>query len=187
MIALARGGVPIGVEIAKKLELPHDVLIVRKIGFPGNPEYAIGAISHNNTQILDHNLIKRYNIAPSTVREIIRSEKHELNRRTHLYRENDSSYELTNQTIILTDDGIATGSTINVAIESYKSARANNIVLAIPVAEKNTLSRISPLFDDVFCLHSPDTFSCVGQFYENFNPVTDEEVLSLIQLLGKNK
>jgi putative phosphoribosyl transferase len=181
VLALARGGVPVGLSIAQHLQCVLDVILVRKIGFPSYPEYAMGALGHCGVVELNQLLIQQHRIPLSKVKGVIASERKELERRTQLYRHGDIHYNLANKKVILVDDGIATGSSMRVAINVCRTAKAADITLAVPVAPPSVLSPLSLLVEETVCLLSPDNFQAVGQFYSQFEQVSDEQVLACLQ------
>ncbi len=184
ILALPRGGVPVAYEIAKELSLPFDLLIVRKLGVPHNSELAMGAIAIEDTVVLNKDIIQDLKISKATLMEVIASEKNELNRRNIQYRSNASFPLLLNKTIILVDDGIATGATIRAAIAAVRQKKPDKIILAIPVAEKSIYEKLKPLVDEIICPLTPESLYAVGVWYEYFPQITDDEV---IQLLKKNR
>ncbi len=180
VLALARGGVPVGAPIAKHLQCPLDTLLVRKIGLPDHPECAMGAITHGGVQHLNQQIITSNNISVGILDDIIKHETAELLRRTKCYRNNNHEYQLKDKIIILVDDGIATGATIKAAIKAVWQNRAKKIIIATPVASKSTLTDIQREVDEIVCLSEPDDFYAVGQVYENFQQTTDAEVIELL-------
>ncbi|HSX26950.1 MAG TPA: phosphoribosyltransferase [Chlamydiales bacterium] len=182
IIALPRGGVVIGHEVAKALHLPLDVIIPRKIGAPDNPELAIGALAGDIT-LLDQDLIAHYDIPRSYIDKTIAKEQWEAARRLTLYRKGKPPQNFSGQTLILIDDGIATGATIRASIAYLKKMKAAHLIIAVPIAPPDTLERLKEEVDEVVCLHAPSSFMAVGQFYAHFPQTEDAEV---IQLLAEN-
>jgi predicted phosphoribosyltransferase len=180
ILALPRGGVPVAYEIAKKLNLPLDVFIVRKLGVPGHEEVAMGAIATGGVFILNEDLIAKLNINQTQIENIRNKELNELNRREALYRHNKPLPSFENKNIILVDDGVATGSSMKAAILALKSHHPASITIAIPVAERSSLKELSQLVDDTVCLLVPELFYGVGQWYEDFPQLTDQEVCNLL-------
>jgi len=180
VLGLARGGIPVAAPIAHKLNCPLDVLIVRKIGLPHHPECAMGALSHDGIINLNHALIQQEGVSKQAMDETLTQETKELQRRTKQYRNNNHHYQLSNKTVIIVDDGIATGATIQVAIQVVKHAKAKRIVLATPVSSPNTLKALSTTVDECICLLQPSNFQAVGQYYQDFKQTTDEEVIQLL-------
>lgn len=181
VIALPRGGVVLGYEVAHALSLPLDIICPRKIGAPFNSEFAVGAITETGEGIFSEDLIRQFEISKSYLQAEIEKEKREAESRLKRYRKGRSPRNLKDKRVILVDDGLATGSTMQAAIKSVRAEGAKEIVVAIPVAPKDTLERIKPLVDKVVCLTIPPMFYAVGQFYERFDQTTDEEVISLLE------
>ncbi len=175
VIALPRGGVVLGAVLARSLGLPLDVLIVRKLGVPWQPELAMGAIAEGDFEVLDRELIRRLGITPNQVAEVRLGEQEELERRQHLYRGEHTLTDLP-ATVILVDDGIATGATMEVAIRAARARGAERIVVAAPVAGPDTVCNLRDLADEVICLIEPQPFIAIGNWYDEFNPVPDSEV-----------
>lgn len=184
IIGLPRGGVVTAAEVAKNLNLPLDIICARKIGAPYNPEFAIGAITETGDSFLNKDVIERLDIPQDYLDETIKKESKESERRVSLYKKNRPKIELEGKTAILIDDGIATGATMKASIKSVKSHKARKVVVATPVASPETMDEIKEEVDEAVCLAAPIFFQAVGQFYENFDQTTDEEV---IELLGGNK
>lgn len=180
VIGLPRGGVVTAFEIAQYLHLPLDVICPRKIGAPFNPELAIGAVTHNGALYLNDDLIEPLGIDKNYIETEGANQKKESERRMQLFRKNKPPLDVKGKTVILVDDGLATGATMKAAIFCIKSLEAKKIVGAIPVAPRDSLFEVKQLADEVFCLYTPDSFMAVGQFYEFFNQTSDEEVIELL-------
>ena len=181
LLALPRGGVPVASEIAKALSLPFDVLLVRKIGIPGQDELAMGAIAWGEIQYLNQDLIKQMQIPDSAVEQVVAREKEELSRRNRLYRGDRPVLAIDGKTIIVVDDGLATGATMHAAVEALKEANAGRIIVAVPVGAADTCQKLQEdKVVDVVCLHIPEPFYGVGRWYEDFSQTSDEEVLGLL-------
>jgi len=181
VLALPRGGVVTGFEIAAGLKVAMDVLIVRKIGFPYQPELAIGAVSETGAVFLNHKLIKAYGVADDYVENEINRQKEEIARRVKLYREGKKITELKNRTVILTDDGVATGATMKAAIAALKEEKLKELVIALPVAPPDTADELKKTADKFICLETPPDFMAVGGYYRDFTQVTDEEVIKYLR------
>lgn len=183
VLALPRGGVPVAAEVASALHLPLDVYIVRKLGAPGQPELAIGAIASGGVRVLNPDLVASFGLAPGEVDRIARSELAELERRETAYREGRPPPALASRPVILVDDGLATGATMKAAIEAVRQLGANPIIVAVPVAAPETVQEFAREFPDVtlVVLRTPDPFYAVGLWYRSFPPVSDEEVRSLLR------
>lgn len=181
VLGLPRGGVPVAYEIAKHLQIPLDVLIVRKLGVPGHEELAMGAIAGEGILFINQTLIKDLGITESVTKQIADRELHELRRREKVYRGDRPFPSLKNKTVILVDDGIATGASMRSAIRALKTLGPKEIIVAIPVAPANTCRELEKEVDRVICLYQPSPFHAVGQWYEDFTQTTDEEVSTLLE------
>ena len=179
ILALPRGGVPVAYEVAKALNIPLDVLIIRKLGVPGHEELAMGAIA-SNAQYLNKKLIHELNVNQTAIQKTIQSEQKELDRREVLYRANLPPPHFSNKTIVLVDDGIATGATARVAIQTLRTQHPKKIILAIPVAALSTCKTLKPLVDEFICLQQPVDLQAVGLWYDDFSQTTDTEVVNLM-------
>src|SRR3989304_6716893 len=182
VLAIPRGGVVVGFEVARALGVPLDVIIPRKIGAPDNPELAIGAMTEDGTVILDESLISYLGVPEGYVKEESNRQKLEIERRLKLYRGEVSYPTLRNRDVIIVDDGIATGSTMKAALASTRKRGAKRVIVAIPVGPPSTIRELEKEADHVVCLHTPESFQAIGQFYEDFAQTTDEEVTSLLKL-----
>lgn len=181
ILALPRGGVVVGFEISQKLNLPLDIVVPRKIGAPGNPEFAIGAITETGEGIFDEMIIGAYAITESYLQNEIKKEKAEAERRLKLYRGLRPPIDLKNKTVILVDDGLATGLTMRAAIKTVKKLGAAKIVVAIPVTSPEAAELVKREVDELIYLDAPAFFGAVGSFYEEFGQTTDEEVIDLLK------
>ena len=176
ILALPRGGVPVGYEVSHALNTPLDVLVVRKLGVPGHEEMAMGAIATGAVRLLNLPMISALHITPHSVVEVERRELAELERREKLYRGSRPRLETSGKTVILVDDGIATGSTMQAAIASLRQRQVERIVVATPVAAPSVLEILRQLADEVVCAMTPEDFRGVGQWYDDFSQTSDEEV-----------
>jgi Predicted phosphoribosyltransferases len=176
LLALPRGGVPVAAAIARALALPLDVLLVHKIGAPSEPELAVGAVAVDGLVVLDEKSIAVMRVPQAALESAIAAEQKELSRRERLYRGDRSPLALTGQTVILVDDGLATGYTMLAAVQCVRQQRPLGIVVAVPVALQVTLDRFGAEADEVVCVHTPRRLEAVGQFYEDFSQVSDEQV-----------
>lgn len=181
VVALPRGGVVVGSEIADVLKLPLDIVVPRKIGFPGNPEFAIGAVAEEGEGIFDHEIIRQFGIPWKYIEEEIDKGRREAKRRLVLFRGENPPLDLREKTVILVDDGIATGATMRAAVLTLRKRGAAQIVVAVPVAASDSLARIEKEADRLVVLYAPDIFHAVGQFYAAFDQTTDEEVIELMR------
>lgn len=184
VLAIPRGGVVVGAEIARALSLPLDIIIPRKIGAPYNPELAIGAVTQDGTAIFNEELLRHFSIKDETKAQLVAHAVAEINRRMRLYRGDKPLLSWRNRTIILVDDGIATGFTVTAALRSLRKADPKKIILAVPVAPPDTLENLRPEVDELICLLVPELFMAVGQFYYHFDQTSDQEVISLLKELG---
>lgn len=181
VLALPRGGVPIGYEIAKALNLPLDVMIVRKLGVPGHEELAMGAIASGGVRVLNRSVIESLRIPADSLEAVEKREALELMRREATYRGNRSSIPLKGKTVILVDDGVATGSTIRVAISAMREQRVGRIIVATPVAPPTVRWEMEALVEDFVALVMPEDFFGVGQWYDDFTQVSDDAVYELLR------
>ena len=179
LLALPRGGVVIADEIAKKLNLPLDIVVPRKIGAPGNPEYAIGAITETGEGIFNEEEIRK--IDKEWLKKEIEKEKQEAQRRLRVYRGDKPAVNLKDKIVILVDDGVATGLTLKAAIKSVRQKKPKKIVVAVPVGASDSIEEIKKEVDEVVCLYTPLFFGAVGQFYEEFGQTEDEEVIEIMK------
>jgi putative phosphoribosyl transferase len=180
VLALPRGGVVTGFEVAKALNLPLDVICPRKIGAPFNPELAIGAITETGAGIFNEDLISEFQIPEDYIKRKVAEEKKQAERRLHLFRKDRPKRNVEDKVVILIDDGLATGSTMKAAIQTVKNEGAAKIVVAVPVAPSETCFEIEQEVDEVVVLAIPSFFAAIGQFYEDFSQTEDEEVVELL-------
>lgn len=180
ILALPRGGVPVAYEVARELDAALDVLVVRKLGVPGHPEFAMGAIASAGVEVLDRELIQRLHLSQRDVEAVALRERQELARRDLLYRGNRPPARLRHHTVIVVDDGFATGASMNVALQLARSRRPDRLVAAAPVGPPEIVRRLAGLADQVVCPYMPPDFHAVGQFYRHFDQVEDEEVRDLL-------
>lgn len=186
VLALPRGGVPVGFEIARRLDLPLDVLIVRKLGVPGHEELAMGAIATGGVRLLNRQLIAAFGISPEAVMEVERKEQAELMRRERSYRGERPPLDVAGKTVILVDDGIATGSTMQAAILSLRQRRIARLIVAAPVAPADVVRHLGGQADEVLCAIIPQDFGGVGWWYDDFSQTSDEEVHRLLDTARDN-
>jgi len=181
VLAIPRGGVVVGFEIAKALNLHLDVIIPRKIGSPENPELGIGAVAEDGTTILDNQLIKYLAVSKEYVAIETQRQKHEIGRRLKLYRQDASYPNIKGLDVIVVDDGIATGSTMKAALASVRNRGASSVTVAVPVGSPSTIEELNELADRVVCLYTPEYFQAIGEFYNDFSQTPDEEVIRLLR------
>lgn len=181
IFTLPRGGVVVGYEIAKEMDIPLDVLISRKIGAPSNPEFGIGAVSEGNVVLLNDQVIKSLDISKDKLEELIDIEREEVKRRIKLYRNNRPVIPTYLKTVILVDDGLATGVTAEAAIESIKKLKPKQIIFASPICSYQTSKILAKEVDSVVCIMTPHDLEAIGNYYRNFSQVSEEEVLEIIK------
>jgi predicted phosphoribosyltransferase len=180
VLALPRGGVPVAFEIAARLEVPLDVFVVRKIGVPGHSELAMGAVADGGVQVLNHSLIEELGIAAAAVEQAAARERVEVERRAELFRGMRPRRPVTGRTIILVDDGLATGATMEAAVLALRRLDAARIIVAAPVGPRDTCDRLRRLADRLLCLSMPEPFQAVGLWYDDFSQTSDQEVADLL-------
>lgn len=181
VLAIPRGGVVVGKAISSKLNLHLDVLIVRKIGAPSQPELAVGAVGSGEEIVLDEKMINDLDVEEEYIQKEIEIKKHEVEEGIKKFRAEKPSLELQGKQIILVDDGIATGATVEAAIKYLRHKKVKKLVLAVPVAPNNLVRKLKKLVDEILVLAAEDDFFAVGDFYRDFSQVTDEEVIQLLQ------
>jgi len=184
--ALPRGGVPVAYEVAKSLMLPLDILLVRKLGVPGHEELAMGAIAWDNEYYINDNVVEQLHIPEAAIKRVITKEQEELFKRSNLYRDDLPPPEIDGKTVILVDDGVATGATMRVAVSVLKHAKAKRIVVAVPVGAIDTCKELESDVDEVVCLYTPELFYGVGQWYQDFSQTSDEEVQGILKFSSQN-
>jgi putative phosphoribosyl transferase len=181
VLALPRGGVPVAFEVAKALSIPLDIFVVRKLGVPGHEELAMGAVASGGTVVFNEQLMSQLNLDKSSIDAVLQSEQKELVRRERLYRGNRPFPELSGKTIILVDDGIATGSTMQAAVMALRKHKPASIIIAVPVAAYATCEEMATLVDKIICPLRPINFYAVGLWYEQFSQTADSEVIELLE------
>ena len=180
VLALPRGGVPVGFEVAKSLNLPLDICVIRKLGVPHHEELAMGAIASNGVRILNYNVLSDWKISGKIIDKVAAKELQELRRRDYSYRGNSPPLNLRNLTVILVDDGIATGSTVRAAIAILRQQKPKKIIVAVPVAPAIVCKQLKTEVDKVICLATPEPFYAVGLWYDNFSQISDAKVHELL-------
>lgn len=186
ILALPRGGVPIGIEIAKTLNAPLNVIVVRKLGAPGQNELGIGAIAEGGVKILDNKTIALLNISKDKLQEIINQENEELIRRVKVYRKGKKLTGLKNKTVIIVDDGLATGLTAKAAIAFVKKQKPKKIIFAAPICAIDSAANLRKDVDELICSSMPSEFRSVGSFYENFPQLFDQQVIEILNKANLN-
>ena len=180
VLALPRGGVPIGAVIADRLGVPLDVWLVRKLGVPGYPELAMGAIAAGGIQVLNDDVIDSLHVPASEIAQVATRERTELDRRAHAFRGDRPLPPVRDRLVILVDDGLATGATMEAAIAAVRSLAPSAIVVAVPVGARETCDRLRGLADRLVCAQTPSGFRAVGEWYDDFSQTTDEDVRRLL-------
>jgi putative phosphoribosyl transferase len=180
VLALPRGGVPVAFEVAASLSAPLDVLLVRKLGVPGHPELAMGAIAAGGVEVLSEDLIRDIGVPRALVQEVAVRERLELERRDRAYRHDRQPPIVCDRTVIVVDDGLATGSTMQAAVTALRQLAPAKIVVAAPVGARDTCARLGRIADRVVCLATPEPFNAVGLWYQEFGQTSDEEVARLL-------
>jgi predicted phosphoribosyltransferase len=180
VLGLPRGGVPVAAEVARELDVPLDVFIVRKVGVPGHEELAMGAIASGGVLVLDEELVRALGINRDLLERVIARELEELERRENAYRGSREPPDLKGKTVILVDDGLATGSSMRAAALAVRKYDPAKIVVAVPVASEQTCNEFRDVVDDVICVITPDLFRAVGMWYDDFSQTSDDEVRELL-------
>jgi putative phosphoribosyl transferase len=180
VLGIPRGGVPVAFEVAARLSAPLDVFLLRKLGVPGHEELAFGAIASGGVRVLDQETIEALGIAEQDIEQVTTDELKELERREKAYRGEWPVLDVKTKTVILVDDGIATGSSMKAGIRALRQLQPKRIVVAVPVAPAGTCSQLSKEVDELVCVATPPLFHAIGQFYEDFTQVSDQEVLALL-------
>jgi putative phosphoribosyl transferase len=181
VLALPRGGVPVGFEVAEALYAPLDVFVVRKLGLPWHEELAMGALASGGVRVLDNDLIRAARVSDEDIRRVTATEQGELERRQRQYRGDRPFPSVKGRIIILVDDGLATGSTMRAAVQALRAEGPARIVVGVPVAAPETCEAFREIADDIVCAETPEPFRAVGLWYEDFSQTTDAEVHALLE------
>ena len=181
VLALPRGGVPVAFEIATALNLPLDVFLVRKLGVPGQSELAMGAIANSGVRVLNQDLVRSLRLSDAVIDKVAAQEQQELERRERLYRDNIPIPLLHERTVIIVDDGLATGATMRAAIKAIRQQQPARIVVAVPISSPETCRDLAAQVEEIICVETPQPFCSVGLWYEDFPQTTDEEVRNLLK------
>jgi predicted phosphoribosyltransferase len=181
VLGLPRGGVPVAFEVARALGAPLDVLLVRKLGAPGQRELAMGAIATGGVRVLNEEVIAWHGVSLDEIESVARIEAAELGRREQAYREGRPGAEVKDRVVLIIDDGLATGSTMKAAVKALRARSPARIVVAVPVGPPESCRELSSLADEVVCVSQPDSFFAVGQWYIDFSQTSDEEVCALLR------
>jgi len=187
VLALPRGGVPVAYEVARALNAPLDVFLVRKLGVPGHEEFAMGAIATGGVRVVNEGVVRELGIRREAIEEIVRREERELERREATYRGSRGSPDVEGRTVILVDDGLATGSTMRAAAQALRKLGPERIVIAVPVAAPETCEEFQGEVDEIVCARTPQPFQAVGLWYDDFSQTTDEEVRDLLDRSRKER
>jgi len=185
VLALPRGGVPVACEVARALSAPLDVLVVRKLGFPGHAEFAMGAIASGGVMVMNDEIPPDALPGAQAIDRVVREERLELERRERAYRGDRPMAPVAGRIAVLVDDGLATGTTMRAAVEAVRQLRPARIVVAVPVASEQARDLVSAVADEVICLRTPEPFHAVGLWYEDFPQTSDDEVRSLLAAVGE--
>lgn len=177
VLALPRGGVPVAEEVAEELGAALDVMLVRKVGVPWQPELALGAVASGDVTVFNDEVVRATGLTPEDIAQAVEREREELGRRERLYREGRPPADVAGKTVILVDDGIATGATIRAALRAVQQRGAARTIVASPVAPPETVAALRAEADDVVCVKTPDDLRAIGFWYEDFTPVEDHEVV----------
>jgi predicted phosphoribosyltransferase len=181
VLALPRGGVPVAYEVAKALDAPLDVFVVRKLGLPMYPELAMGAIASGGVRVLNEDVVNWYRIPERIVNDVARREQAELERREYEYRGGRRPVDVRGRTVLLIDDGLATGSTMRAAVQAVRALDPERVIVAVPVGSPHTCREFLDVADEIECAHAPERFEAVGAWYRDFSQTTDDEVRALLQ------
>lgn len=187
VLGLPRGGVPVAYEIARALEAPLDVWVVRKLGTPGQQELAMGAIASGGKRVLNDKIVRSLGLSEETIDEVAEHEQKELERREQAYRGDRERPAIEGKTVILVDDGLATGATMRAAIEALRQQNPGRIIMAVPVAPPETIEQLSREVDEVICPQTPSPFGGIGGWYERFPQTSDDEVRDLLTKASKDQ
>jgi putative phosphoribosyl transferase len=180
ILALPRGGVPVGYEVARALHAPLDAFVVRKLGLPGQEEFAMGAVASGGVTVIDEAVVEQLGVPRAALQEVLDRELEELRRREEIYRGGQPPPDLTGKTVILVDDGLATGSSMRAAVAALRRAKAGRVIVAVPIGAYETCEMLRDEADAVICVRTPEPFHAVGVWYQNFEQTTDEEVRDLL-------
>jgi putative phosphoribosyl transferase len=181
VLGIPRGGVLVAFQVAARLSVPLDVFLLRKLGVPGHEELAFGAIASGGVRVLDEEIIEALGISEQAIEEVTDSERKELKRRERAYRGDRPPLDLKGKAVIVVDDGIATGASMRAGIRALRQLQPKRIVVAVPVAPQRTYTRLKSEVDELVCIQTPPFFQAIGQFYEDFAQVSDEEVLTALE------
>src|SRR5205823_922670 len=182
VLALPRGGVPVAFEVAEALDAPLDTFLVRKLGLPGRPELAMGAIASGGVRVLNADVVRWYGVPDRAIDAVARTEQAELERRDQEYRRGRPLVDLRGKSVILVDDGLATGSTMKAAVQAVRRHAPARVIVAVPVGSPSGCEALTAITDETVCARTPEPFSAVGEWYDDFSQTTDEDVRELLLL-----
>jgi putative phosphoribosyl transferase len=181
VLALPRGGVPVANEVARAIGAPLDIFLVRKLGLPGQEEFAMGAIASGGVRLINNDVVRAYGVSAAQIESIVAAEQRELERRERAYRDGRPLPQIAGRTVILIDDGLATGFSMRAAVMALRADAPARVVVAVPVAARETCEEFRDLVDEIVCAETPDPFYAVGIWYEDFSQTTDREVHELLR------
>ena len=181
VLGIPRGGVVVAAEIAQALDAPLDVFIARKLGAPNNPELAVGAVASSGEVVLDQHFIAILGVSQSYLDGEIKRQQAEIQRRMKAYRGNRPAPDFKDKTVILVDDGVATGSTMRASVQALRATELRELIVALPVGPPDTIQELADMVDRMICLHTPSFFQAVGAFYRDFSQTSDAEVIQILQ------
>ncbi|EHY78033.1 MULTISPECIES: phosphoribosyltransferase [Stutzerimonas stutzeri subgroup] len=181
VLALPRGGVPVAFEVAQRLGLELDILVVRKLGVPGNPELAMGAIASGGVRVMNDDIVHYIHISKAEIDGTVAQETHELLRRERAYRGDRPRPAIEGRAVILVDDGLATGATMRAAVQAVRKMSAGSVTVAVPVAAPDSVALLEPLAERIVCLYLPHDLYAIGRWYQNFDQTSDRQVMELLQ------
>lgn len=184
VLGVVRGGLPVAAPVAEALGAPLDIVVPRKIGAPGNPEYAVGAVTEDGSVVLNEEAVRRTGATDRYVEDAAEEQRREVERRVERYRGGREPIDLRDRTVVIVDDGIATGTTLKAAIKSVRGRDPSSVVVAVPVGAKSSVDEIEKLADEVVCLDAPRMFGAVGQYFRSFPQTSDEEVERILEEHG---
>jgi len=181
VLGLPRGGVPVAFEVAKALGAPLDVFVVRKLGFPGNPELAMGAIASGDVRVMNQNVVRTIGVSDKAIERVIKEEREKLKEREEIYRGARPRVDLEGKTVLLIDDGLATGATMRAAVRALRQHNPEKIVVAVPTAPPETCAEFKKIVDEIICVTTPRMFMGVGGAYRDFSQTTNQQVRDMLE------
>jgi putative phosphoribosyl transferase len=187
VLALPRGGVPVGYEVARRLDAPLDVMLVRKVGVPGQEELAMGAIASGGVRVISEDVVRAFGVADRAIAMAAAYEEHELKRRERAYRGNGSPPDLKGKIVVLVDDGLATGATMRAALAALRAQNVAAAIVAVPVGARDSCEALRLEADEIFCLRTPDPFVAVGEFYRDFTQTSEDDVRELLHRSARER